>query len=259
MFCPQCGTGNDSNSNFCKQCGCQIGNVSVGGPGGGSRPVQAPPPPKKGCCSCSSIMFGCAFFFFVIFGFLAYTIYSGPQFMAKFMETPEIKKAEMSAYIVSEDDAKKFDNILSEFQKYISTSDKPIMLVFKESELNSKLNQMLPIPLDAKKESVVQNVKIKLLPDGVKIMGIIKLVKLESFFELNGKILVANSKFDINLTQFQLGSVNLPISVINPILNEIKKKQDGQGNKLTFGNVKCAVNKLGYEEGKVSIELVKAQ
>lgn len=258
MFCPQCGMSNDSGSNFCKQCGCQIGNTAAGGPQSGRQVMQAPPKPKRGCCSCSSIMLGCAFFFLLLFGFLGYAVYSGPQFITKFFETPLEKKAEIAAFTVSDDDAKKFDNIISEFQKYIATSDKPIMLLFKESELNSKLNQMLPIPLDAKKESLVQNIKIKLLPDGIKIMGLVKLVKLESFFEINGKISVVDSKFDINLNQFQLGSVKLPVALINPFMNELTKRQSGSSNKVSMGNIKCAINKLGYEDGKISIELVKA-
>jgi len=272
MFCPQCGTPNENEANFCKQCGIKM--VSGGPtPPGQPRPQAAP---RKGCCSCSCSGFitGCFFLFFICLGFLAYVLYSGPEFATKIFGAPDDRKTEMAALNSVPADADVFENILVASQKHFSTSDRTAEIVFKESEINAFVSRELTKAASQIKDKdtvqlnkfgikdvAVSEVKFGLSPAGFKLFISGRLMKLESLLFIAGNISVEDADFKFLLTDCQLGKMKMPISFLMTLWGQLKpnfKIQKGT-NVMDIGKLRIKVNKIKFEDKQVRFECEKVK
>ncbi|HBC76177.1 MAG: hypothetical protein A2008_04200 [Candidatus Wallbacteria bacterium GWC2_49_35] len=250
MFCPTCATPNEPGSNFCKQCGASIRSAGGGGPQPGDKPK------KKGCCSCSGCLFAVSLIFFTFMLFMAYAIYSGPEFMNKFLAPSEENSKELAALPVTRDDADSLEKNLAEFEKYIQKGG-TIEIHLKEIELNSFISRRLPAMKNPGEEVKVKDLKVKLTEDGIRVIGVLKAMKLESYFAMNVKATVDENKLiSWQFSGMRVGRVWMPAFVFNALLNTAKKYVKSQPgiNQFSFGGTSFQINKIAYLNSKIVIE-----
>ncbi|HOT76644.1 MAG TPA: zinc ribbon domain-containing protein [Candidatus Wallbacteria bacterium] len=251
MFCPNCATPNDPGSNFCKQCGLPI--KSAGAPPAGSAPK------KRGCCSCSGCLFTLSVLFFLFLGFLAYALYSGPEFINKFLAPGEENLKELASLPVTKDDADSLEKNLTEFLKYIQKGG-TVEIHLKEIEINSYISRKLPVTRNQSEEVRLKDLKVKITEDGFKFMGVFRALKLESYFAAGVKITVdENKSVSYVFGGIYLGKLWVPALAFNAALNLAKnyfKSQPGV-NQFTYRGVSFQINKIAYLNSKVIIECFK--
>lgn len=248
MFCPNCASPNDPGSNFCRQCGAPIRSAAA--PPGGEKPK------KRGCCSCSGCLFTLSLLFFAALVFGAYAIYSGPEFINKFLAPSEDSVKELAALPVTKDDADALEKNLAEFEKYIQKGG-TIEIHLKEIELNSFIARRLPAMKNPGEEVGVKDLKVKLTEEGVRFMGVVKAMKLESYFAFNARATVGENKLvSWQFSSMKLGKVPMPAFVFNSILKLAEnyiKRQPGT-NRFSFGGTGFQINRVAYLNSKIVIE-----
>lgn len=253
MYCSQCGRPNEQEANFCKHCGAEL--VAAGAP-----PKQnAAPPPKKGCCSCScsGCFFMSSFLFAVFFAVMAYVIYSGPESVNTFFAAGEDVKKEMASLPVSDESGKQLEKNVGEFFEYIKKGG-TVEIHLKEMELNSLIAKNLPLIKDPKGQAEFKAVKLKIVPEGIKLMGVAKIMKFESFFMLSAKAVVNEQRqIEYTVRESQLGKIKFPAALLSAMIGQMKKLAklpEGTSNKVTMNGVTFDVNKINYKDGKIIIE-----
>ena len=254
MFCPNCATPNDPSSNFCKQCGSPIKAAS------GAPPTDKAPK-KRGCCSCSGCLFTVSLLFFAFLIFLAYAFFSGPEFINKFLLPSEDNLQELALLPVTKDDADSLEKNLSEFQKYIHKGG-TVEIHLKEIELNSFINRRLLVLKNSAGDALLKDLKVKLTQDGIKFMGIARVLKLESYFTANIKLTVdENKKAGYELSGIKIGKIWIPSILFNSLLGAVKKyAQPSTGvSQFNYGGTSFQINKIAYLKSKVIIECFKPE
>lgn len=274
MFCPQCGTPNDNESNFCKQCGMKLADGGPMPPAARHAGRQAPP--RRGCCSCScsGIFVGCFFLLVFLAGFAAYVLYASPEFAVKFMAPSAEVKTEIAALKSEPADAAKIDNILAASQNHFASSDKTAEIIFKESEINAYIAREIA-KVSARlteKDSVelqkagvrdvsVSEVKFGLSPAGFKLFVTGKIMKLETFLYVAGNVSVAGDDFKFAMTDCQLGKIRMPMAFLNTLWDQLKpnfKIQKGT-SVIDMGKFRLKVNAIKFADKSVAFECVKAK
>jgi len=255
MYCSQCGRPNEQESNFCKHCGAELTAA-------GAAPKQnTAPPPQKGCCSCScsGCFFMSSFIFAVFAAVIAYVIYSGPESVNKFFAAGDEVKKEMASLPVSDESGKLLEKHVAEFFDYIKKGG-TVEIHLKEMELNSFIAKNLPFVKDPKGQAEFREVKLKVIPDGIRLMGVAKILKFESFFMLSAKATVnAERKIEYTVWESQFGKIKFPAALLSAMIGQIKKMAklpEGSSNQITMNGVTFSVNKLEYKDGKIIIECV---
>jgi|GEM_PF-4646107 len=252
MFCAQCGTQNEPDSNFCKKCGSPLHQNQLNPPAGEA-------PKKRGCCSCSGLMLGCSLIFFAALIFLGYAIYSGPEFLNKFLAPSDEIQKEISSFAVTNEDANQLQKNIDEFKKYIQKGG-TIEVHLKEIELNSHISKTLPALKDPKNEMKVEDLKIKLSESGIKVMGIVKVLKLRSYFAAAFKVSVnANNTFDYTLNELTLGKLGIPSIFFNMMLGFAQRYVNfsRSSNEVNYNGIKFNILKITYLDSKIVIECFK--
>ena len=257
MYCSLCGRPNEQEANFCKHCGAELTAPSGAAP----KQAAAPPQPKKGCCSCFGCFFTTSIIFAVLFAALVYVIYSGPESVNRFFAAGAGHKKEMASLEVSDESGKQLEKRVSKFSGDIQKGG-TAEIALKETELNSFIAKNLPLLKDPKGQVEFREAKLKVIPEGVRLMGVVKILKFESFFMLSAKAAVNGQRqIEYTVWESQLGKIKFPAALLSSMIGRIKKMAklpEGSTNQLTIGGATFNVNKIEYGNGVITIECANA-
>jgi len=195
----------------------------------------------------------------VFFAAIAYVIYSGPESVNKFFVAGEDVKKEMDSLAVSDESGKQLEKHVSEFFEYIQKGG-TVEVHLKEMELNSFIAKSLPLLKDPQGQAEFKAVRLKVIPDGIRLMGVARVMKFESFFMLSAKAVV-NAEHNIEYTvwESQLGKIKFPAALLSAMIGQIKKMAklpEGSTNRVTMRGVAFDVSRIEYKDGKIIIECV---